>query len=71
MNDKEYDGFLLVRSTYKVRCQNSECAAFNKTFKAKLGKEPELLSPEADGADYCPVCGALSLVADRSGEKCS
>lgn len=68
-NAEEYDGFLLVRSTYKVTCQNSECAAFGKPFKAKLGKEPELLSPEADGADYCPVCGALSLVSDRRGER--
>ena len=57
-NDTEYKGFLLVRSKYKVWC--SHCGFRGE---ANLGKEP-ILTAEADGADYCPVCGVLALVAD-------
>ncbi len=55
---EEIKPFLVIRSTYSVRCLN--CG-----FKgeAKLGKEPINLE-EKDGADWCPVCGALALVGD-------
>ena len=62
-NDKEYKGFLLIRTTYKVRCLQCPFRG-----EANLGAEP-IVTEEADGADWCPVCGALALVADRGEEK--
>ena len=59
MNDQDYKGFLLIRSTYKVWC--AHCGFRGE---ANLGKEP-ILTAEQDGADWCPVCGALALVADN------
>lgn len=53
-------GFLLIRQTYKVKCRN--CGFRGNAY---LGKEP-ILSPEADGAEWCPVCGALALIGDNS-----
>ena len=59
-SDKEYKGFLVIKKAYRVRCQ---FCGFRG--KANLGKEP-ILTEEADGADWCPVCGALALVADNA-----
>lgn len=59
VNNKDYKGFLVVRQTYKVRCQH---CGWNG--KAKLGSEP-IITEEKDGADWCPVCGALALIADN------
>ena len=56
---EDYKGFLLIRTAYKVRCQNCGFRG-----EAHLGKEP-IVTEEMDGADYCPVCGALALVADH------
>lgn len=50
------DGFLLIRSSYEVCCRN---CGWRGT--AHLGREP-VVTEEQDGADYCPVCGALSLI---------
>lgn len=55
----DYKGFLLIRKTYKVKCQ--QCGWKGK---ANLGEEP-ILTEEKDGADYCPVCGYLALMADK------
>jgi DNA-directed RNA polymerase subunit RPC12/RpoP len=52
-------GFLLIRQTYRVRCQ--QCGWKGE---AKLGSEP-ILTEEVDGAEYCPVCGHLALVGDE------
>ena len=57
-NDEDYKGFLLVRSTYKVRCLNCGFRG-----EANLGKEPIVTEMEG-GADWCPVCNAAALVAD-------
>ena len=50
-------GFLLIKTSYKVRCLNCDFKG-----RANLGKEP-IITDEADGADWCPVCGAMALVA--------
>ena len=59
MTDK---GFLVIKKTYKVKC---EYCGFKG--KANLGKSP-IVKDEKNGADWCPVCGALALVADREKE---
>ena len=56
-------GFLLIKKTYKVRC---EYCGFRG--KANLGESP-IVTDEHKGADWCPVCGALALVADNEREK--
>lgn len=53
-----YKGFLLVRQTYKVRCNNCGFRG-----NAMLGAEP-IVTDEQDGADWCPVCNHLALVGD-------
>lgn len=59
MIEKEpYRGFLLIQRTYSVRCQNCGWRG-----KAVLGEAP-IVTDEHDGADWCPVCGALALVGD-------
>lgn len=62
LNNEDYKGFLLIRQTYKVKCANCGFRG-----EANLGKEP-ILTDEADGADWCPLCHALALVADHGEE---
>ena len=62
---KNEKGFLLIRTRYKVRCRSCGWRG-----EANLGDEP-ILTNEIDGADYCPVCGALALVgADQPEPPC-
>lgn len=60
--DKERRGFLLIKKTYKVKCQY---CGWKGT--ANLGKTP-IATGEHDGLDWCPVCGALALGADNDKE---
>ena len=61
--ESEYKGFLLVKKTYKVRCLHCGFSG-----KAHLGESP-IVTDEFDGADWCPVCWALALVADNEKER--
>ena len=56
-------GFLLIKKTYKVKCEYC-----NFRGKAALGDEP-IVTEEKDGATWCPACGALALVADNEKDK--
>ena len=55
MDDK---GFLVIKKSYKVKCEHCGFRG-----KASLGESP-IVVDEYNGADWCPVCGALGLVAD-------
>ena len=58
-SQKEDKGFLIIKSTYRVRCRN--CL---KSFYANMGKHPITIQMiEHGGEEYCPVCGHLALVA--------
>ena len=59
MVERESEGFLLIRSRYRVRCL--QCGWRGE---ANLGSEP-IVTEEYDGADWCPVCGHLALVGDE------
>lgn len=56
-------GFLVIKKTYKVRCEYCGWRG-----KANLGESP-IVTDEHDGADWCPVCGALALIADNEKER--
>ena len=58
MNDKKY-GFLLIKKQYDVRCEHCGWKG-----KANLGESP-IVTDKNQGADWCPRCSALALIADR------
>lgn len=62
VNDKERRGFLLIKKSYKVRCEYCGWKG-----KANLGSSP-IITEEHNGVDWCPRCGALALGADREAK---
>ncbi len=61
--DKRARGFLLIKKTYPVRCEYCGWKG-----DARLGSSP-IVTDEKQGADWCPRCGALALIADRESKK--